>query len=477
MASDAKLYHWMSKLSCKREEYEKEFGREPYIHNSADSLSFEIDWANMEDQQFPNSKSYQTHTSFPMCTFVCKKHDDPVLHSFSTEQHKTNEDHTYHASVEQRGPFSSESLRKATCPTEVTHREILSPCVQLVHEIHLQRGSTGTDDIALSENPPFQANSINEVDQNEYTIYRQRIRYEAIKKELFDDSTLETIDQETIDDYDNEYMYGDDFLVNSDALDKIGCQVASLWSCIPNMSKLFVPSLREAELVEDDSISEGGTQDASVNDIEEVSDHSDDKHADFIRLPDKRGSSPYIWDKTCDDSSQLDDSVEHEESSYSGSYMDQSHIYLMMTNVRQERSAISQCKFEKTKEVTHSNILKESDTTRSVGLHSGKLVQTTAESNKSPTFIDTWWGHNPFATSKFPDSSQTWMRHFQNQPNSNKRPELETDHLQKRWLNLISQTLKGDTGSRMTSSQSNQMEQREAAKAALQRIAKKKNND
>jgi hypothetical protein len=484
IVADAKCtVNWMSKLSCKRGEYQNESGREAYIYNSADSLSFEIDWGNMEEQQFPNSKSYLNSKSLPVCTPVCKKHteEEPILHSFSTDPLRTNEDHSCHASVEIKGTFPSERLGEATYATEAIRRETLSPSVQLLHEIHLQRGCTGTDDIAISDNLLFRTNSMNDDDRNKYTSYRQRMRYEAIKKELFDDSTLETIDQETLEDYENEYFYGDDYLVTSDALDRIECQAASLWSCIPNMSKFFVPNLREGEPVdgEGDSISGAETQDASVSDIDEVSVDCSNKHTRYIRFPDQRGSSPDILDKSCDDSFHIGDSVGYEESSYSGSYMDQSHIYLMMTNVRQERSAIYQSQFEKTKEQTHSTRLKESDLTKSVGLHwksqkgtSGQRGQTTAECNESPNHIDSWWGQSPFVASTDPDSSQPWMRRFKNQFNTNECHESETDHVQKRWLNLISQTLAGDAGSCLISS--NQKERCEAAKEALQRMAKKK---
>lgn len=484
ITADAK-HNWMSKFSCKKEEYQNETGRATYIHKSADSLSFEIDWMNKNDQQFPDSKSYQNFTSFPMCTFACKKHDDQIFSSFATDSPRANKDHSFQTTIEHMADVSSKSVQEgyktlipSTIPTDETHHEILSPSVQLLHEIHLQKGSSGTNDIIISDHSRFWTHSKNEVDQNEFTIYRQRMRYEAIKEELFDDSTLETIDQETIEDYENEYFYGDEYLVTSEALDKVGCQAASLWSCIPNISKLFVPNLREGELLEDDSISEGDTEDASFSsNTDEISDNCANKHTFSIRLPDEE-FSPDTCEKSRDSTSLLEDSVRHEGSSYAGSYMDQSHIYLMMTNARQERSAISLSQSEKTREMSCSRILKGSDLDRSNILNSKKknemtrqLGQINPASDASRNYIDSWWGHKAFITSTFPDPSQRWIKQFHKRIFANEFHDSDTDFVQKRWLYLISQTLEGDSSPYKTSS--NQKERCEAAQGALQRISAK----
>jgi hypothetical protein len=544
-ATDAKSV-WLNKLSCRRSDTRYDGEMETNIHSSVDDESIEIACKSMGNSSAKGNKggslqvlnASTSFSSFPMCSFGCSKHDDETFRTITDplaniakdsailrsnhetfvgisssadninfmQNHQSNNVNEAAGSVDSLFEDKGNSKMKRN-QTEIPQREILSPSLQLLYEVYMERGPSCagvfTLPILQSEKAPLpkldNPNGNNEIlphldsvsfresnKQSEYE-YRQKMRYEAIKKELFDDSTIATFDQETVDGFDDVDIYHDDSIAAYYAIDRIGCQAVSLWNCIPNMSLFFVPTLREGELVEGDSAAGRDSDDiSSANstcDVRTVStdDNCNNDNEPLLELNGKIVSRLGYSEKSFDDSFRMESvSIldKQDDSSFTSSFLDQSHIYLMMTNKRQERFVSNKLSTEahETKSLACENYNKKvSDLTSPDEfdpiVQEGTFVTVKeVESNfpKALNVQESWWGSSQLDERTLPETSIGWIRHFQSQLYPLERNQVENDLIQKRWLHLISQTLNDETGSFVASS--NQNERRAAAHEALSRI-------
>lgn len=496
---------WLSKLACRRDEELDASEIEKHILSSNDSveLAFPIPENGKEVENiartFNNRRKYSQVPSFPMCSIGCNRNDDGDETECSISDPKIifSKDWTCHSDHETNTDFDNiqtinendhsldgNSKGKAhqsdnNKQMRTVNREVLSPTLHLLHEVYMKKLPSNTGVYFLSSNrhhPPdnndFHSHlkaietreDVNVVDieqnkcdsvQMERMIFRQQLRYEAIRKELFDNVTPSPFD-------DKSEMGNSELNVrrkeNNETdilIDTAGCQNISFWNYIPSMSSLLLNVLPENDALDDDSVDEGDLDEISYS-VETTDGQSYFSYGTETNSGSAEDKYDYHIPYTANNQGSNFRNEDHEDPSYCGASMDQSHIYLMTTNARLEQARSMK------RQQQHS----ESKSTSGSTIDAKKISELTLDDFSVNPHIQTDYLENE--ETKLPDFG--WTRHFQ----PFWKHQLDIDIRQSLWLNAIHDSFKDQNGLLLDAESDQQLERRVAANEALQRIVQQR---
>jgi hypothetical protein len=496
-------YDWISKLSCRQNETVDRNVTEEHVACSNESIETAYPFIGEEKKMVTN----QSFKSFPICSIGCNKSDDETLCTISDRKASMSKDwSTFHSDCETVSNFGNQERCTENRASEstngrfkghlqlfdsrqnkMTNLEVLSPTLHLLHEVYIKKGPSGTGVYFLpsSKYPPYESLHVKSIQsksktdhnqntdadmvQNDRMMFRQQMRYEAIKKELFENAT---IDSNSLLEYREPKLGREDYIEHANAVDVIGCHAVSLWNFIPNMDNFFLSALPENEIFndgsEDERNSDGLSGSISTNDEQSISAVETESDSDFYNSIDDVARNISILNVNGEN---------YDDTSFSGSFMDQSQIYLMTTNARKERAG--------SKKVKQSNAY---SATRGDSFNRKKISELTIDiENFSHNSRELFDGQGELSVSNnlqsedknlskgtIPDIAFGWARHFQRQISPYSKHQMEINHIQKEWLKIVFQSRKDENDS--DSDSANQTKRRVEAQEALTRIKQKRSD-
>jgi hypothetical protein len=387
--------------------------------------------------------------------------------------------------------------------TTTTISETLSPNVQLLHTIETESTpqnqsttcasscmslqdcqQTQTYNDAVSSTNPHAMKRTEDAAQNHakqsggdyadtfrYADEDQRMqhmaRLENIQKQI-DDLKYDTDDQGTI--IDDDISKGENRLSDS-MLERMVYFI----TCNPKMYMFSSAPTQDDNHTDDGTyLDDGATEESSHTGDDSFSTYGDDEGHEADQENTDDGSFSYMThsldamegddmqdtDQDCTDDDGTGSHLrQRETSSLSGSYMDQSHIYLMMTSARQERAQAT--------EISKSGeyLIAWDTAAKASKVREDSAVLTTDVIVKAPP-KRTVSSEQAQEKENGPATSFAWIRNLQRQiyPTESQQQDLMGNH--DRWLRSIQHAIRtgnvGDSSSRE--------ERRAAAKEALYRI-------
>jgi hypothetical protein len=459
-------YVWVSKLTCRRNETmdHYETGEKVLCSNESIETPYskyplfnkETDWSKKK-RDMSLFGSYQTLKSIPMCSISCTKTDDDTMCSVSDRKGSlSNEWSINHETASNFGKTETctvigegtsischsneNSHLKSSRHDKIINLEVLSPTLQLLHEVYIKKMPSATgvyflpsykyplNETIHTRSGKAKCNDDNNqknaecLVQHERMIFRQQMRYEAIKKELFDIA----IDNNSLMEYKESNFDHEEYTGQANAIDVLGCHAVSLWNLIPNVDNFFLPALRENEIVDDGSENEQDSDDLS----------------DSISAFDQQSLSTDETDSaSCDN--EVDDTAqfENEDVSNASSFMDQSHVY-PITNARKEQAGSR--KFQENNRFKISSTRGES-ISRSPGETIGDIGHIFHQNHnaleaKSSGYHEGDVKNLNCGITNIPRTSLEWVGHLQPQIQPKNKQQNEIDSIQVKWLKSIFQS-------------------------------------
>ena len=503
---------WLTKLSCRRDEsvnFDDDENKILPLNNSVKASfpkSKNEKELSKQTAAFSSRRKYSSSIpSFPVCSIGCNKNENETFSDtkkmFSKQWSPFHSDHEtvtdfddIHSFTENDASIdknsNGETERFDIAENRTINREVLSPTLQLLHEVYIRKWPSNkgvyflpssshtpsrnrfvfdpatiegkTEDYDSSQGEPNSADTV----QKERMIFRQQLRYEAIRKELFDNKMHSTIDRKSRTENSEATFRPQNHNNDADGMiGAIGCHAVSFWNYIPSMSNLLLNVLPEHDVIDDDStdgrdldeisFSVGTYDEQTLFSFGSETTNTSGAEDDYdVYIP---ASSNYMQENTY----KTDN---HDDASCSGSFMDQSHIYLMMTGARQERAT--------SKKNQQNNT--ESCSTSGNAIDTKKISELTIDDYTADSHMQTDYKENDFISNQNKDSNYVnetifpdfgWTRHFQ--PFGNHQVDKELRQIQ--WLHAIHQSFKDQNDMVLDSVQ--QRERRVAAKEALERSA------
>jgi hypothetical protein len=298
---------------------------------------------------------------------------------------------------------------------------------------------------------------------------QHRARLEKIQKQI-DDLKYDTDDQGTI--IDDGTSKGEENRVSDSMLDKIVYFI----TCNPKMYMFSSTPTQDDNHTDDGMyLDDGETDESSRTGDDSFSTFGDDKGHEADQENTDDGSFSYMTqsldtlegddlqdtDQDCTDDDGTGSHLQHREtSSLSGSYMDQSHIYLMMTSARQERAQATEIPKSGEYLIAWDNAAKAAKVRENLAAKKTTDVIVQAPPQRTVSSEQAQEKENEPAT------SFAWIRNLQRQiyPTESQQQDLIGNY--DRWLRSIQHAIRtgnvGDFSSRE--------ERRAAAEGALYRI-------
>ena len=495
---------WLSKLACRREDRNDVDDALNRILSSNDSVEVAFPTSGSgkgmlnQNRSCSNQRNYSSIPSFPVCSIGCSKNKDETdcmeldTKTMLSKQLSILDSDQENSTDFDDGSIIDKNSRKKTKRFDNTERttincEVLSPTLKLLHEVHFKKWPSNTavyflpssthatsqdqtdDDPteAKSEDSDPTSHEQNKGDsvQKERMLFRQQLRYEAIRKDLFDNVTHSSIDQCSLVEHSRVNFLRQDRNDDDSMTDTVGCQAVSFWNYLPSMSHLLLNVLPENEVMDDDSVYDRDIDEisfsAGTNEDRSLSSHESDTKSSCAEDEDDY----YIPNRVNKQQESNARITNHEDPSCSGSFMDQSHIYLMMTSARQKRTISKKNQQQK-----------ESSSTNGNAIDAKKISELTIDDITVNSRIQTDYIEDELITSQNNDkhalkesilSDFGWVRHFQpfgNHP-------IDVDVRQRQWLNSIYLSF----NERNDPVSDQRLERRVAAKEALHRIQRQRN--
>ena len=464
---------WLSKLACRRDEQSNVDDIEKCMLSSNDSIEMAL--PILVHDKFSNRRIYNNIPSFPMCLVGCSKNDDETSGSETLadfDNLQTNHE--------------NDTTRDDNTQEKTINREVLSPTIQLLHEVYLKKwpSSTGLyflprrskilsqkelhfDPETIQARADLRSNYVDEERNDADTIlqkrrmmFRQQLRYDAIRKELFDDVSNSTFEKNSVigvadPDFRTHEQSETDSVLDAAVT---GCQGTSFWNYIPNMSNLLLNVIPENEVIDDDSDdyeeSDENSYSVGTNDGQSFFSYGTEGHSgSVVEEEDYSAVEVAMMSK----SSLVNEN--HDDPSYSGAFEDQSRIYHTTAEAGSDASKKKR-RHQKESNSTLKNAKKVSELT---------IDEFTVNSRIQTEYIEEEPNVNKNEKHNFNECNRAdfgWARHFQ--PFSISQT-YEDDH-QSQWLNAIYESFNDQNGLLLSSFSDQQLGRRIAANEALQRI-------
>lgn len=389
-------------------------------------------------------------------------------------------------------------VEASVSPSMVT--ETLSPKVVLLHEVHNQCSSddikSNCDDVIHSIQH-YKIYPLNLEDKGTKLESRffddheniespcgivpsspgyQRARLETMQTEI-NDQAYDTDEDDTLVEHSDDNLSKGDYFVHDSILDKF------LWylSCTQRIQLCFIPSTRDGD--DGTLLDEGETETSSTTDDQTLSTYDGDNATDQEQTDegslslsyasrslesygnDNQGHFPHhSRKKSKNDVETKRGRVSKDDNlSLTDSFMDQSHIYLLMTNTRQER-------VEKQKKTGASSdecyvAWKKNSATKQTASNNHAAYAIPENTSTSRTKIENQSNDDHQGASS---GIGTWIRRFQRQLYPTESIQFDSIGSQERWLRAIQLALH-NTGE-VTPSMNSVQQRREAAQAAFRRF-------
>lgn len=512
-ASNAKVI-WLSKLACRREDRIDVDELEKLSQHDSVEITFPTSkqgsGMSKHSEAFSNRRKYSSITSLPVCSIGCSKNEDKTqecIHTdnrnvlsnqWTSDQDTVTDFDDLHSCIENDSITDRMTRRKTQWfdknERTTVSREVLSPTLQLLHEVHMKKwpSNIGVYFLPSSNHSPSQnelgidsvnrkaklrvddsvvcgQNNVADSVQKERMLFRQQLRYEAIRKDLFDTVTHANIDKELAKEH-TEVDFRQLHHNPADSMvDTIGCRAVSFWNSIPSMSNILLNVLPENEVMDDDSVDDRDPDEGSFStgtkDDQTLSSYGDSET--------KSGSTDEEYDyNTPATMNQVQDyyyrNDNHGDTSGPGSFMDQSHIYLMMTNARQERE-MSKKKQQRNGERRLTMSGKAIDAKNISELTIDDFTITSrVETGYTEDELIKDQNDGKHSLKEMLLSDFGWVRHFQ------PFGDQQIDIRQRKWLDAIQKSFDDMNDVPSDSISHLRLERRVAAKEALQRIQQRR---
>ena len=497
---------WLSKLLCRRDEMldVNEIEKHIVSLNGSVELAFPVSENRKEVENkirtLYNRRKYSHVPSLPMCLIGCNRNDDETVCSNSDPKINFSNDWMFHSDQETESNHENDQSHDSNSKradhqfdkTQIctVNREVLSPTLQLLHEVYMKKlpSTTGVyflpskrhhasqndfhsnlkekETNAEDKNAVDDENNTCDAVQMERMVFRQQLRYDAIRKELFDSVTVTPSSFEKKSGMGNnaEDFRRQEYNETDSLIDTVGCHAISFWNYLPSVSNLLLKVLPESDALDDDS-SDG--VDISYTEGQSYFSYGTDTSTDSTEDKNDYNHIPYTVNKQESNFKKED----HENPAYFSSSMDQSLSYVMMKNSGSERAPVQKQRQKQG----------ESNSSSGNTIDTKKISELTIGDFTVNSIIQTDFMENELNTrqhedelclkeSKRPDFG--WARHFQ--PFGNH--QIDIDIRQNLWLNVIHESFKDqNTGSLLLDAVSDQqLQRRVAANDALQRIVQQR---